>query len=175
MLDDHASQKEQKAKHPFGHRVQRKQTQQTEQPQRTRPSFSTPYCGPYWLLVRDRAGPVPLEVYVTGRNRGEELDDELPERVLPVFSSGEEALASLGASKGVDGWRARETGAGELVSLLSASAVSSGPCAGVEEIVLDPPPEFRTEPELAPVAVSRRCFIEHLLRRGRAWFEGNGT
>ena len=111
--------------------------------------------------------PLP-EIFVAGR------DSRQP--VLPVFGSEEEARALLGlpGAHGEEaGWRARKTGAGELISVLSASGFSVGPCAGVEGIALDPPSEALAEPEvLGLLTISRRCFLDSLMGRGRPWFEG---
>lgn len=151
MLDDNSTRKEGPQKSP-GHRLQ------------VRESVSAPY----WILVKDRPGPISLEVYVT------ELTSQ--GRVLPIFGSEEEARASVKAleTRGESaGWRPRRAGTGELVSMLSASPVSAGPCAGVEKVAFDPLPEFYDEPELSLVTTSRRCFIDRLMGRGRSWFEGS--
>ena len=55
-------------------------------------------------------------------------DDE----ALPVFSHEEEAELFLCLGGVGDGWRIRESAAGEIISLLC------GPCVGVESVVLDP-------------------------------------
>ena len=57
------------------------------------------------------------------------------EQALPVFSGEGEAemFVWLGGAF-EDGWRVRETSAGELVSILY------GPCAGVGSVALDPSP-----------------------------------
>jgi hypothetical protein len=53
------------------------------------------------------------------------------QEMLPVFSSEEaEIILRLGGVTG--GWRARESGAEELISILYS------PCAGVKKVVLDP-------------------------------------
>jgi len=67
-----------------------------------------------------------MEVLTTGLPFGEEA--------LPVFSFEDEArmFLELGAFDG--DWRARETGAGELISLLYCL------CASVDRVVLDPVP-----------------------------------
>ncbi len=85
---------------------------------------------PYWLIMgqeNDR-----MDLLTLGLASGE--------KVLPVFSHGEEAGAFLQrrGSWGT-GWRARETTARKLVSVLL------GPCAGVERVVLDPVPEIDAE------------------------------
>jgi hypothetical protein len=62
------------------------------------------------------------------------------------------------------GWRARESGAGELVSVLS------GPCAGVKKVALDPSPEMVVEGTVGLVSLHRESFIGLIMARrsGRA-------
>jgi hypothetical protein len=78
---------------------------------------------PFWLIANYQSGGT--EVLRINLASGEE--------VLPVFSFEDEAgiFLELGAS---DGWRVRETAAGELTSVLL------GPCAGVRRVALDPLP-----------------------------------
>ena len=63
---------------------------------------------PFWLIVRHDVGR--MEVLTTGLPSGEEA--------LPVFSFEDEArmFLELGAFDG--DWRVRDTGAGELISIL---------------------------------------------------------
>lgn len=134
---------------------------------------------PYWLIVRgsNRASnrqKKDLEVFVLGSEGGGRL---------PLFHSNESAERfRLGVPASEGEWRTRATGAGELISLLSGSAFDAGPCAGVERILLDPPPEavdhFVREGEMYEslayenlAAESRGCFLERLMGRGRTWFE----
>jgi hypothetical protein len=56
------------------------------------------------------------------------------EETLPIFSFEEEAETFLWLGETGTGWRARETAAGELISLLH------GPYAGVTRVALDPLP-----------------------------------
>ncbi len=93
---------------------------------------------PLWLIARQ--GFSGLEVFTIGRH------------VLPVFSFREEVEAFLHFSDAADGWRARETTSGELVSVLY------GPCRDVEHISLDPLPEI-----VEPVNLSRKDFFKALL------------
>jgi hypothetical protein len=86
--------------------------------------------------------------------------------VLPVFSFEEEAelFVRLGASFAGGGWLARETGAGELASLLL------GPLSGVGRVALDPLPLDPLPGRLAEavvglVSTDRASFIERLLLR----------
>ncbi len=80
----------------------------------------------WWLLVRD--GNVRAELLVVHCGG---------EQALPVFSSEGEAemFLWLGDSS-EDGWRVKETSAGELISVLY------GPCARVGSVALDPSPEM---------------------------------
>ena len=82
-------------------------------------------------------------------------------RSLPVFGFKEEAelFLRLGSHDG-DGWHARESSAGELVSLLY------GPCADVGGVVLDPLPGMAADGTLALVSVGREDFLERLLDGG---------
>jgi hypothetical protein len=101
-----------------------------------------------WLVVRDGGNPLePLCVYAGSQ------------RVLPVFSFEEEARLFLRLG-GYDGhWRARESYADELGSVLY------GPCKGVESVALDPLPEMLEDETLALVGVGRRRFLEQILAR----------
>ncbi len=126
---------------------------------------------PYWLIVRDSSRVSKnLEVFLLDSGGG---------KLLPLCNSEESAellrrhLIDAGAAP--DGeWRIRATGAGELISLLSGSAFSAGSCAGVERVLLEPPPEILDrdvrEREI-PAGESRGCFMERLMGRGRPWFE----
>jgi hypothetical protein len=81
------------------------------------------------------------------------------EEALPVFSFEDEAkmFFELGTS---DGWRVRETAAGELISILY------GPCAGVRRVALDPLPG--PDAALASlVSMGREAFMESLLNMQR--------
>jgi hypothetical protein len=103
---------------------------------------------PYWLLAsvrRDR-----LEVLTTSLADGR--------RVLPVFSFEEEAKLYL--RLGIrGGWRVRQTGAGELVSLLC------GLCNEVEVVALDPMSDVETDIMDRLVGLKRERFVDVLLRR----------
>ncbi len=72
--------------------------------------------------------------------------------MLPVFSFREEVEAFLHFRSTSDGWLARETTCGELVSVLY------GPCKEVEDISLDPLTET-----VELVRMSRKAFIKALL------------
>ena len=80
------------------------------------------------------------------------------EQALPVFSGDGEAEMFVwleGAFE--DGWRVRETSAGELVSILY------GPCAGVGRVALDPSPEMVGINAVGLVIVTRERFLSWIL------------
>jgi hypothetical protein len=81
------------------------------------------------------------------------------ERVLPVFSFEEEAEMFLRLGGYGGRWRAWESCAGELVSVLC------GPCKDVKSVALDPLPEMPKTGTLGLVGVERRCFLGQLLAR----------
>jgi hypothetical protein len=82
-------------------------------------------------------------------------------RVLPIFSFEEEAEMFLHLGGYEDsGWQARESSAGELVSVLC------GPLADVECVALDPLPEMLGDGTIELVEVERRRFVGQLLERG---------
>ena len=115
------------------------------------------YSRPFWLIVKYRTGG--MEVLRIKLASGEEA--------LPVFSFEDEArmFFELGTS---DGWRVRETAAGELISILF------GPCAGVRRVALDPLPGQDAAALVGPVSMERRVFMESLLeKRGDLTF-GHG-
>ncbi len=93
---------------------------------------------PLWLIARQRCSG--LEVFTIGRH------------VLPVFSFREEVETFLHFRDAADGWQARETTCGELVSILY------GPCRDVEYISLDPLPGL-----VELVGLSRKDFVKALL------------
>jgi hypothetical protein len=107
----------------------------------------------YWLIARNENGR--LEVLATGLVGSEEA--------MPVFSHEEEAEMFLGLWEiGFDGWQARESTAGELISVLY------GPCASVERVALDPLPEMLLERTVELVSLSRKRFVELVLSRERS-------
>lgn len=113
---------------------------------------------PYWLLVRyEGCHASALTIELAGG-----------EKALPVFSHREEAHRFLVESSEVfedEGWQARETGNGEFVSMLY------GPCQGVKRVVPDPASGSGDEEAADLVGVSRQCFVERLIGRGRSWFD----
>jgi hypothetical protein len=95
-----------------------------------------------------------LEVLTTGEAGGEEA--------LPVFSHEEEAEMFLRLWEvECDGWQARESTAGELISVLY------GPCASVERVAVDPLPEMVVERTVGLVSLSRERFVDLVLGRKR--------
>ncbi len=103
----------------------------------------------YWLIAKDRSGRVEVLTIECGG-----------EQALPVFSFEEEAELFLGLGGVGHGWWVRESGAGEIVSVLY------GPCAGVRSVALDPLPEMVSDEAVALVSLSRKRFVEHLVGRG---------
>ena len=104
----------------------------------------------YWMITRNDNRP--LEVLTTGLTSGEEA--------LAVFSHQEEAEMFLWLwEAGCNGWHARESSAGELVSVLS------GPCADVERVALDPLPEMVLEKTVGLVSMGRERFVDLVLGR----------
>ena len=101
----------------------------------------------FWLVVRHEDHR--MEVLMVGCSG---------ERALPVFSGNGEAEMFVwleGAFE--DGWRVRETSAGELVSILY------GPCGGVERVALDPSPEMVRINAVSLVSVTRDRFLSWIL------------
>jgi len=106
--------------------------------------LGVPRAATRWLIVRDGVGRLePLCV------------DDGSGRILPVFSFPEEAemFLRLGGHDG-DGWRERESSAGELVSVLC------GPCADAKSVALDPLPGMLGDGTAALVEVDRERFLK---------------
>ncbi len=121
---------------------------------RTRSARRPPGRHPYstwWLLAKN------------GNPRAEVLTvDSGGERTLPAFSGEAEAEMFLWLGGTFeDGWHARETSSGELVSLLS------GPCAGVGSVALDPSPGMAEAGTIDLVSVDRKRFVGRIVARGR--------
>jgi hypothetical protein len=104
----------------------------------------------YWLIAERRNNRIEVLTILTGGKQ----------ETLPVFSSREEAERIVRFEGVSDGWRVRESGAGELVSVLS------GPCAGVEKVALDPSPEMVVEGTVGLVSLLRESFIGQIMARG---------
>lgn len=146
--------------------------------------------GPYWLLVADHGGAHSSALGSAASNvrdgygggiQGSVLLMEMgAEKTLPIFFSEEKAdlflisLVSVGGYGGEDVYRKRRTWAAELLSVLTASPYSSGPCAGVEKVALDPSREEADGSKDGPRCIDRRCFQEHLMGRGAGWFRDAG-
>ena len=131
-------------------------TQQMEikQPRRTAERTLRQPPGPvsYWLIAERQ--DKRIEVLT--------LHTDGTQETLPVFSSEEEAEIFLGFGGVTGGWRARESNAGELVSVLY------GPCAGVSKVALDPSPEMVNEGTVGLVSLLRESFLGLIMvRRGR--------
>ena len=106
----------------------------------------------WWLLVKDGGSGVKVLVV-----------DHGDERTLPVFSGEGEAemFVWLGGAF-EDGWRVRESSAGELISILY------GPCAGVGSVALDPSPGMGAE-MLGLISVSREEVVGRIVGAPRVW------
>jgi hypothetical protein len=101
----------------------------------------------YWLIAENRSNRI--EVLTIRADEGQET--------LPVFSSEEEAEIILRFGDETGGWRARQSGAGELISILS------GPCAGVKKVALDPSPEMVVEGTVGLVSLLRQGFMNLIM------------
>ena len=105
-----------------------------------------PGCA-HWLITKNGNGP--LEVFTTNLSGGEEA--------LPVFSHEEEAEMFLYLGGLGEGWRARESAAGEVTSILC------GLCAGVKKVALDPLPKMLDEKTVGLVSLERERFLNLVL------------
>ncbi len=103
----------------------------------------------YWLLVRN--GRKGREVLTRGLLEGSR-------RTLPIFSFEEEAEMFLWLRRSKDGWRVRETTAGELLSMLYTVL------KGVECVALDPIPENSCLDTSGLLSITRQDFIDRLER-----------
>ena len=103
----------------------------------------------YWLISEKRNNRIEVLTIRT--------DDE--QETLPIFSSEEEAEMFLRFGGVAGGWRARESGAGELIWVLS------GPCAGVKKVALDPSPEMVVEGTVGLVSLLRESFMNLIMAR----------
>jgi hypothetical protein len=114
-----------------------------------RASGQPPGPASYWLIAEKRNNRIEVLTIRT--------DDE--QETLPVFSSEEEAKIILWFGDMTGGWRARESSARELVSVLS------GPCAGVEKVALNPSPEMVVEGTVRLVSLLRESFMNLITAR----------
>ena len=101
---------------------------------------------PYWLIVKD--GYDRVEVLTIGTPDGLQA--------LPVFSFEEEAEMFLRLRGSRDGWRLRETGTGELLSMLYTIL------RDVRYVTLDPIPENSGLNGSGLLSISRKTFVERL-------------
>src|SRR5919199_140751 len=124
---------------------------ETKQPRRTaeRTLRQPPDPVSYWLIAEKQYNKLEA---LTIRAYDEQ-------ETLPVFSSEEEAELFLGFGGVTGGWRARESSAGELVSVLS------GPCADVKKVALDPSPEIVVEGTVGLVSLLRESFMNLIMAR----------
>ena len=104
----------------------------------------------YWLIAEKRNNRIEALTIRT--------DDE--QETLPVFSSEKETEIILRFGGVPGGWRAKESGVGELVSVLS------GACAGVKKVALDPSsPEMVVEGTVGLVSLLRESFMNLIMAR----------
>jgi hypothetical protein len=103
----------------------------------------------YWLIARHKSGQLDVLTFNLSGN----------EKVLPIFSHREEAAEFLRFGMWRTGWRARETTAEKLTSVLL------GPCAGVGRVALDPWPEIDTEMMIAVVGIGRENFMDLIISK----------
>jgi hypothetical protein len=103
----------------------------------------------YWLIAEKQNNRIEA---LTIRTGGEQ-------ETLPVFSSEEEAEIILRFGGVTGGWRARESSASSLVSVLS------GACAGVKKVALDPSPEMIVEGAVGLVSLLRESFMNLIMAR----------
>jgi hypothetical protein len=105
----------------------------------------------WWIIARERAGG-RLEALTVRRPDGPR------EEALAVFGFAEEAglYLRLGGLEG-DGWRVRESGPGEVASVLL------DPCAGAKRVALDPLPETAADGALDLVSLDKKRFLALLL------------
>ncbi len=103
----------------------------------------------WWLIAKN--GNSRVELLTTCR-------DEDGGETLPVFGHEEEAEIFLHlGGYGDDGWSARESSIGEIVSVLC------GPCSCVEGVALDPLPVMVDDRTLGLVWLGRERFLDQLL------------
>jgi hypothetical protein len=110
-----------------------------------------------WPTVRRPASKWWLLAKEASLGAGVLLADCGGEQALPIFSGeGEAEMFVWLAGAFEDGWRVRETSAGELVSILY------GTCAGVGRVALDPSPHMAAE-TIRLVSVSRERFVSWIV------------
>ena len=107
-----------------------------------RHSLARPLLLRFWLVARD--GSCSVEILTV---------DYGGDKALPVFSHEEEAELFLDLGGVGDGWRTRESSAGEIVSVLF------GPLAAVRIVALDPWPMMAPE-TVGLVTLGRDRFVD---------------
>lgn len=112
--------------------------------------MTRPERPPYWLIADCGGHGGYLVPFTVMSDVGE---------MLPVFGHRDEAGRFLPLTDAEGAWEVRETGAGELVSILSSL------CAHVRRVVLDPSPEEDIEVWTELASLGRRGFIESLIGR----------
>ncbi len=100
-----------------------------------------------WLISKHENGQTEIFTIHPGSGR----------ETLPIFSHEDEAETFLWLGVPRAGWRARETTAGVLVSLLC------GPCADVGRVALDPLPLFGDAAMGGLVSLLREDFVRNLV------------
>lgn len=106
----------------------------------------TPKRTSYWLLVKDKCNDT--DIFTNGLLDGQ--------RALAVFSFVEEAEMFLCLRGSADGWRVRETTAGELLSLFYTKL------RGITHVTLDPIPENSFLNASGLLSTTREYFMERL-------------
>ena len=102
----------------------------------------------WWLIAKNANGRLEFLTTVGDGDDGE---------ALAIFSHEEEAEMFLHlGGYGDDGWHARESSTGEIVSVLY------GPCLDVKGVALDPLPGMVADGTLSLVRVGRERFLERL-------------
>lgn len=114
-----------------------------------RPRFGRP---PYWLVTRREASGLRALV----------LEGAGGETVLPLFGDEAGALEFSRSRPQEEGWQARSSGGGELISLLCATHAAL--------VALDATPEMVSDGTISLVSLAREGFVDSLLGRGRGWF-----
>jgi hypothetical protein len=107
----------------------------------------------WWLIAKTENGRVEFLTTAREEDGGE---------TLPVFGYEEEAEMFLHlGGYGDDGWSARESSIGEIVSVLC------GPCSGAEGVSLDPLPGMVGDGTLCLVRMRREIFLGRILGHPR--------
>jgi hypothetical protein len=105
----------------------------------------------WWLLARYRDSQTEALTLTYGGSE-----------VLPVFSFREETEMYLLMEILGGDWQVRETGTGELVSVLQ------GPCVSVRSVALDPLPSTLADEVTELVGLDRERFVSRVIHGGRS-------